>query len=444
LSSEVQPEFREYERFSTTALNAYLQPVMVRYLARLEAALAERLPKAEVGINQSSGGLMSLARAADLPIRTALSGPAAGVIGAIEIAANARTGSGRADVIALDMGGTSTDVALIRGGRAAVGFDRQVADFPIRLPMVDIHTVGAGGGSIAWFDKDGLLKVGPNSAGAMPGPACYGQGGAEPTVTDANLVLGRLAPRGLLGGRMELDRAAAEAALAPLAERLGFSLERTAHGVLGVVAANMVRAIRTISVERGHDPRRFALMPFGGAGPLHAREVAHALGIRSVLVPPAPGILCAQGLVVSDLKEDFVAGRRLAVDSATENAIRREVDQLRQQAESWFGREDVPQGARTLELSLDLRYVGQNFELAVPFDIGDLPDAAGLRQRFFAAHEAAYGYSNPHDQVEVVNFRLTARGRLYRAPPQEPIARRRRRSTSGRRCSRVSGYLDPW
>jgi N-methylhydantoinase A len=421
LSSEVQPEFREYERFSTTALNACLQPVMVRYLARLEAALAERLPRAEVGINQSSGGLMSLARAADLPIRTALSGPAAGAIGAVAVAATAGTGAGRADVITLDMGGTSADVALIRDGRAAVGFDRQVADFPIRLPMIDIHTVGAGGGSIAWFDKDGLLKVGPNSAGAMPGPACYGQGGAEPTVTDANLVLGRLAPRGLLGGRMALDRQAAKAALAPVAERLGFSLERTAHGVLGVVAANMVRAIRTISVERGYDTRRFVLMPFGGAGPLHAREVAHALGIRRILVPPAPGILCAHGLVVSDLKEDFVAGRRLPVDASTEGAIRSEVDELRRQADDWFGREDVPQGARALQLSLDLRYVGQNFELAVPFDALDLPGAAGLRQRFLTAHETAYGYYNPHDRVEVVNFRLTARGRLYRSPPQETV-----------------------
>ncbi|HSA80195.1 MAG TPA: hydantoinase/oxoprolinase family protein, partial [Geminicoccaceae bacterium] len=418
LSSEVQPEFREYERFSTTALNAYLQPVMVSYLARLEAALAERLPRAEIGINQSSGGLMSLARAADLPIRTALSGPAAGAIGAVEVAATA----GRADLITLDMGGTSADVALIRDGRAATGFDRQVADFPIRLPMVDIHTVGAGGGSIARFDRDGLLKVGPNSAGAMPGPACYGRGGAEPTVTDANLVLGRLGPRGLLGGRMTLDRGAAEAALAPVAERLGFSLERTAHGILGVVTANMVRAIRTISVERGHDPRRFALMPFGGAGPLHAREVARALGIGRVVVPAAPGILCAQGLVVSDLKEDFVAGRRLPIDSSTEGAIRSQVDELCRQAESWFDREDVPRGARTLELSLDLRYFGQNFELAVPFEMGDLPDAAAVRQRFFAAHEAAYGYYTPHDQVEVVNFRLTARGRLYRAPPQELLA----------------------
>ena len=414
LSSEVQPEFREYERFSTTALNAYLQPVMVRYLARLEAALAERLPEARVGINQSSGGLMSLARAGDLPIRTALSGPAAGVVGAVEIAANA----GRPDVVTLDMGGTSADVALIRDGRAALGFDRQVADFPIRLPMVDIHTVGAGGGSIAWFDRDGLLKVGPQSAGALPGPACYGLGGQEPTVTDANLVLGRLTPRGLLGGRMALDADAAREVLAPLAQRLGFTLERTAHGLLGVVAANMVRAIRTISVERGHDPRRFTLMPFGGAGPLHAREVAQALGIRRILVPAAPGILCAQGLVVSDLKEDFVAGQRLRVEPATERAIRSQVDDLRRQAEGWLEREDVPRDARILELSLDLRYVGQNFELAVPFEVYSMPDAAGLRQRFFAAHETAYGYHNPQDPVEVVNFRLTARGRLYRAPPR--------------------------
>ena len=418
LSSEVQPEFREYERFSTTALNAYLQPVMVRYLSGLEAALAERLPGAEVGINQSSGGLMSLARACRLPIRTALSGPAAGAVGAVELAA----ADGCPDVITLDMGGTSADVALIRSGRAAIGFDRQIADFPIRLPMVDIHTVGAGGGSIAWFEKDGLLKVGPTSAGALPGPACYGLGGTEPTVTDANLVLGRLAPKGLLGGRMALDVGAARAALAPVAERLGFTLERTAHGVLGIVAANMVRAIRTISVERGHDPRRFALMPFGGAGPLHARAVAIALGMRRILVPAAPGILCAQGLVVSDLKEDFVTGRRLSVSSLTEAEICTQINALQAHAEAWFEHEQLPPAVRRLELSLDLRYVGQNFELAVPFAIEALPDVAGLRERFFAAHEAAYGYCNPHDAVEIVNFRLTARGRLHRPPAPGPVA----------------------
>ena len=231
LSSEVQPEFREYERFSTTVLNAYLQPVVSRYLGYLEREIDVRVPGMDVGIYQSSGGLMSVDMARRFPVRTALSGPAAGVVGAID----AGRQSERPNVITLDMGGTSADVALIRNHDAGVSFDREVAGFPVRLPMVDIHTVGAGGGSIAWFDKDGLLKVGPASAGADPGPACYGRGGDAATVTDANFILGRLSPKGLVGGRMELDRDLAARAFAPLAERLDYSVEHTAHGVLGIV-----------------------------------------------------------------------------------------------------------------------------------------------------------------------------------------------------------------
>ncbi|UCH75085.1 MAG: hydantoinase/oxoprolinase family protein [Rhodospirillales bacterium] len=418
LSSEVQPEFREYERFSTTVLNAYLQAVMHDYVEKLEAGLAEAVPNATLGINQSSGGLMSLATARDFPVRTALSGPAAGVVGALHVAKSAR----RPNVITLDMGGTSADVALVRDGHADIAFDRSVAGFPIRLAMVDINTVGAGGGSIAWFDRDGLMKVGPLSAGADPGPACYGRGGAEPTVSDANLILGRLSPRGLLDGQMALDAQLARTAFAPAAERLGFSVERTAHGMLGIVVANMVRAIRTISVERGHDPRRFALMPFGGAGPLHARDVAAALGISEILVPPAPGIVCAQGLVVSDLKEDFVVSQRTPVADPQVPDIQDMVAALRDQAAAWFDAEDIPDDDRIYELSLDMRYVGQNFELAVPFvqaprlAPGDVPDAGAMRRMFFAAHDRAYGYHNPDDPVEVVNVRLTARGRLYREP----------------------------
>ncbi|MBT4845237.1 MAG: hydantoinase/oxoprolinase family protein, partial [Planctomycetaceae bacterium] len=306
LSSSVQPEFREYERLSTTVLNAYLQPIVTRYMDTLKGGLASRIPRAVIGINQSSGGLMSVGRAGEFPIRTALSGPAAGVVGAVHIAKLA----GYDDVITLDMGGTSADVALIQDGKAGIGFDQKVAEFPVRLPMVDVNTIGAGGGSIAWFDRDGLLKVGPASAGASPGPACYGQGGAEPTVSDANLVLGRLSPRGLLDGEMALDPTLSASAFKPIADQLGFTLEKTAHGVLGIVSANMVRAIRAVSVERGHDPRGFALMALGGAGPLHAVDVARTLGISTVIVPPAPGILCAQGLVVSDLKEDFVISDR--------------------------------------------------------------------------------------------------------------------------------------
>ena len=416
LSSEVQPEFREYERFSTTVLNAYLQPVLSSYLKRLETEIARTAPGAVLGINQSSGGLMSSRRAQELPVRTALSGPAAGVVGALHVA---RLGA-RADVITLDMGGTSADVALIRNRRADIAYHREVAGFPVRLPMVDIETVGAGGGSVAWFDRDGLLKVGPQSAGASPGPACYAQGGSQPTVTDANLLLGRLSPRGLLGGEMALDPTLARRSFEPIAARLGSSVERAAHGVLGVVVANMVRAIRTLSVERGHDPRAYTLMPFGGAGPLHARDVATSLGIGEVLVPSAPGILCAQGLVVSDLTEDFVLSERSHLDHDSLGGVRERVGELLGRAARWFADEAIPPGKRGLDLRLDMRYVGQNFELSVPLDAGAaassehaVPDLESLAERFYQTHEATYGYHSREDAVEVMNYRLTARGRVF-------------------------------
>ena len=423
-SFEVQPEFREYERFSTTVLNAYLQPVLGRYLGALEDGLARVAPDAAIGINQSSGGLMSPERARALPVRTALSGPAAGAIGA---AFSAKL-SARRNVITLDMGGTSADVALIRDFQADISFERDVAGFSVRLPAVDIETVGAGGGSIAWFDRDGLLKVGPASAGADPGPACYGRGGDRPTVTDANLVLGRLSSRGLLAGEMGLDESLSRAAFAPVAERLGFDIERTAHGVLGIVVANMVRAIRTISVERGYDPREYTLMAFGGAGPLHARDVALALGMREILVPAAPGILCAQGLIVSDLKEDFVVSERLPGDAAGLRRLAAHTEALTARAVAWFDSEGVPAPSRRLELRVDARYVGQNFELAVPVAAGDagadaipIPASERLRERFLEVHESAYGYANPDDPIEIVNVRLTARGRLRETPvPPEP------------------------
>ena len=415
LSCEVQPEFREYERFSTTVLNAYLQPVMSRYLERLEAETARSAPGAVLGINQSSGGLMSSRRAQELPVRTALSGPAAGVVGALHVA---RLGA-RADVITLDMGGTSADVALIRNRRADIAYHREVAGFPVRLPMVDIETVGAGGGSVAWFDRDGLLKVGPQSAGASPGPACYAQGGEQPTVTDANLLLGRLSPRGLLGGEMALDASLARGAFEPIAARLGSSVERAAYGVLGIVVANMVRAIRTLSVERGHDPRAYTLMPFGGAGPLHARDVAASLGIGEVLVPGAPGILCAQGLVVSDLTENFVLSERSRLDRDSLEGVRTRIGQLLGRAARWFADEAIPPDRRGLDLRVDMRYVGQNFELSVPLDAGPaispahaVPDLESLTERFYRTHEATYGYHSREDAVEVMNYRLTARGRV--------------------------------
>src|SRR5947209_5985593 len=432
ISSEVQPEFREYERLSTTVLNAYLQPVIDRYLGDFAAGVAEAAPKAALGINQSSGGLMSVERARHVPIRTALSGPAAGAIGAIHMARL----SGLPDVISLDMGGTSADVALIREYTAGTTFNKWIEGYPARLASLDINAVGAGGGSIAWFDRDGLMKVGPQSAGAQPGPACYGRGGTDATVTDANLVLGRLSPRGLLGGGMAIEEGLARKAIALLAERLGFSIERTAHGMLGIVVANMVRAIRAVSVERGHDPRAFALLPFGGAGPLHATDVAKSFGIRRCLVPFAPGILCAQGLIVSDLRETFVRTAVMPLNETRRDDARARIGELRAQADAWFDAERVEKSNRSIDIVLDARYVGQNFELTIGLGNADpLPEADEIKERFFVEHERAYGFHNPADPIEIVNFRLIAVGRLRqpRARLGEPRKSGKAQAASGRK-----------
>ncbi|MGY8667860.1 hydantoinase/oxoprolinase family protein [Bradyrhizobium sp. UFLA05-109] len=400
LSCEVQPEFREYERFSTTVLNAYLQPKVTRYMARLAAALESRAAGAAIGISQSAGGLMAIDRAGQLPIRTALSGPAAGVVGAVAVAGR----SGESDLITLDIGGTSTDVCLIENGAAAMTYGRDIAEFPVRLPSIDINTVGAGGGSIAHVGADGLLKVGPESAGAVPGPACYGRGGALPTVSDANVYLGRL-PTALVGGGMTLDRVAAERAIAPLAAQLGLALPETALGIVRICVSNMVRAIRAISVERGYDPRDFTLMPFGGAGGLHAADVAEELSIRKILVPLSPGILCAEGVAMSDVQESFVATCRVNLDGDL-SPIVEVIKRLTDQAKTWSN------GAKGLVLntSLDMRHVGQNYELSVQLDESDrLPEVGKLRERFLATHQSKYGHSDPAAAIELVNVRLKAR-----------------------------------
>ena len=413
LSAEVQPEFREYERFSTTLLNAYLQPMIGRYMQSLGEKFTRKAPNARLGINQSSGGLMSVERAGAMPIRTALSGPAAGTVGAIY---QAKLGK-KPNIITLDMGGTSADVALIQNYESGIGYNRMVADFPVRLPMIDIHTVGAGGGSVAWFDKDNLMKVGPLSAGAEPGPACYSRGGTEATVSDANLILGRL-PDSLIGGAMVLDIQKAKTVILPIAKRLGFSIERTAHGILGIVVSNMVRAIRVVSVERGHDPRDFSLMAFGGAGALHATHVARELDIKEIIVPPSPGILCAQGLVVSELKEDFVVTRRMPYDHDTFQNVQGDLKELIDRAEKWFGEEDISIEDRVIRISFDMRYVRQNFELTIawvenigPLVLESLPSLEVLLNRFYEQHERTYGHYTEKDPIEIVNIRLMALGR---------------------------------
>ncbi len=409
-SSEVQPEFREYERFTTTIINAYLQPVLASYMASLKQELATLLPRASIGINQSSGGLMTIERARAFPVRTALSGPAAGVVGALHVIASTE----RRNAITIDVGGTSADVAVIREGAVSVSYGRDVDGFPIRLPMVDIHTIGAGGGSIAWFDKDGLLKMGPQSAGAHPGPACYGHGGTAATLSDANLVLGRLSPA-LLDGGMKLDAALARQAIEAIAKPMGKSVEQTAQGMVAISVANMVRAIRALSVERGHDPRDLALMPFGGAGPLHAHEIAVAMSMREIVIPRSPGIVCAQGLVIAEIKEDFTRGARQTIGMAVPASLHDAVTELKARGEAWAASEGLDTSSLHYTLSYDMRYVGQNFELSVAIhsgprlNLGQLPDAARMKRLFFDAHDVAYSYHDPSAPVELLTVRLTVK-----------------------------------
>jgi N-methylhydantoinase A len=413
LSSDVSPEFREYERLSTTVLNAYLGPTISRYVRRFGEEVRKLGVPGAPFINQSNGGIISIAAAAEQPVRTLLSGPSAGVMGAAWVARAAGV-AGRPDapgLITFDMGGTSTDVARVEGGAPVIASERTVDGYPVRIPTLEIESVGAGGGSLASVDSGGALKVGPESAGAMPGPACYGRGGTRPTVTDANVVLGRLPASHLLDGGMALHADRAAAAMDTLASALGVSRVEAARGVLSVVQTNMLGAIRVVSVRKGYDPRGYTMVAFGGAGPLHAAALARDLGIRRVLVPPAPGILCALGLLVEPLRLDLVRTRVQALDTAE---LGHAFDGLETEARAWLDREGVPPAQRTLERAFDMRYLGQNFELRVPEPPGG--DSAALREAFFREHERVYGYFAGDEPVQIVNLRLTALG----APP--PLA----------------------
>lgn len=408
ISSEVQPEFREYERFSTALINAFLQPEVGRYIQRLQASIDRVAPRARFGIFQSAGGLMSAEKAAQFPVRTALSGPAAGAVGA----AAAGAASGIGDLITLDIGGTSTDVCLIRDSRTEFTHVREIAGFRIRLPMVDIHTVGAGGGSIAWVGADGLMKVGPESAGAVPGPACYGKGGTRPTVTDANVFLHRL-PLDLAGGGLRIDRGRAEAVIGEVADVLGIAPVKAALGIASIATSNMTRAIRAVSTEKGYDPRDFTLMPFGGAGGLHAFEVARTLGIGRILVPVAPGILCADGLLEAELQENFVVSCRMPLDSRAAEPLATAAQDLIRQGQAWLAEEAEGTESGRLILTLDMRYVGQNYELPVEVTSG-LDDLDALREAFFDAHVRYYGYADREAPVEIVNIRAKTLAQLVR------------------------------
>ena len=413
LSSDVSPEFREYERLSTTVLNAYLGPLISRYVERF----GDEVRRLGVGhpafINQSNGGIMSVATAARHPVRALLSGPSAGVMGAAWAARQA----GFHSIITFDMGGTSTDVARGERGQAIVGGARVVAGHPVRIPTLEIESVGAGGGSLARVDSGGALKVGPESAGADPGPACYGRGGTRPTVTDANVVLGRLSATHLLDGGMPLRADLAAVAVERLAAELRLSPVEAARGILSVVQTNMLGAIRVVSVRKGYDPRAYTMVAFGGAGPLHAAALARDLGIPQVLVPPAPGILCAIGLLVEPLRLDLVRTCVQRLDALTAGEAERRFAEMEAEATSWLDREDVPSARRRLARAFDMRYLGQNFELTIAAPSGGpVVDLVALRQAFFREHERVYGYAAADEPVQVVAVRLTALGE------PEPIA----------------------
>jgi N-methylhydantoinase A len=412
-SHEVAPEFREYERLSTVLVNAYLGPVVAGYLAELGPRLAATGIRVTPHITQSNGGVMSFDTARAQPVRTVLSGPATGVVGGLEVGRRA----GFRDLITFDMGGTSTDVSLIEDGRPKMAGELDVHGYPLKTAALDIHTVGAGGGSIASVDAGGLLKVGPRSAGAVPGPVCYGLGNEEPTVTDANVVLRTLNPRHLLGGRMAIDRERAHAAMAKLAGRVGLDVMATAQGIVSVVTANMARAIRVISVQRGHDPRDYTLVAFGGAGPLHAARLARELEIPRVLVPRHPGILCALGLLQSDLKTHYAQTRLMPAVPESLPGMLETFDELETRAIGWFEREGIEPAARTLRRTVDMRYAGQNYELPVAFP--DEPPGSALFKALTAgferAHAQLYGYIAEEEPVQAITFRLEAVGAVRRA-----------------------------
>jgi len=405
LSCEVLPEFREYERASTVALDAYVRPVMSRYLTQLEHELP---PGCNLRIMKSDGGVISARQARAQAVQTALSGPAAGVIGAFHIAQLA----GFDHIITLDIGGTSTDVALCPSEPVRRA-ESEIDGLPLRIRLLDIETIGAGGGSIARLDAGGALRVGPESAGANPGPICYGRGGQQITVSDANAVLGRLDAAHFLGGQMALDVDAARNAVTELAARLGLSIAAAAQGIIDVANVNIDRAMRRVSVARGHDPRDFTLVAFGGAGPLHACEVADRLGIPRVLVPRYPGVMCALGLLVADVTLDYGRSVFNTVTDATAAKLDPLLADLTAQARTDLAREGIAPGDMILTPLADVRYQGQAYELTIPV-------SANLAEAFHAAHARAYGHAMPDRKVEVVNVRVQAVG-LVEKPTFERI-----------------------
>ena len=433
LSSDVAPEFREYFRASTTVINASIRPVVSRYLERIQDRTAKAGISGELLVMQSNGGVLTFEAAIERPVFMVESGPAAGVIAASQLGVNL----GYENVISFDMGGTTAKTGLIENGNPRVTKEYEVggtaasaergargSGYPIRTPVIDLVEIGAGGGSIAWIDSGGILRVGPRSASANPGPVCYGQGGAEPTITDANLVLGRISPDYFLGGEIELDAAAARLAIkSRCADPLGMEIEEVALGIIEIANSAMEGALRRVSVQRGYDPRDFILVAFGGAGPVHANRLAAELEIPTVLVPMSPGTMSAMGLLNTDIKHDYSITWVERFDRLDPRIAASQFQQMRLEGEAALHRQGVAAADQDFIYQADMRYVGQSYELTIPLPSPE-SDSSGLDSgrlsdvlaRFHAEHEREYGFMGPNEPVELVALRLTAVGRIPKPP----------------------------
>ncbi len=414
-AAAIWPEIREYERTLVACLNAYIQPLMHGYFTGLKDGLARDGVAAPILVTASNGGSLSLASADERPVETILSGPASGVMAAARLARAAGVDA----VITFDMGGTSSDIAVAHAGAAELATRTDIGGLPLVLPVVDVSAIGAGGGSIVWVDDHGVMKVGPRSAGAMPGPVSYGRGGVEPAVTDCYLALGYIDPNGFLGGRMRLDKDAAVAALKAIGARIGFdgsdAAERAAEGALAVTTAGMATELYKTLAARGLDPATFALVPFGGAGPTHANLLAEEVGIGRVLIPSAAGTFCALGAAAADLRRDFVRSLRRPLNAESAALLGQVFDELASEGNAWLDREGEQAGSRRIERGADMRYAGQAYELRVPL-AADRRDAASIAEAFHLEHERIYGFRDAETEVEIGTARLAMVGETAEMP----------------------------
>jgi len=415
-SSEVYPQFREFERFTTTAMNGFVGPTVTAYISRFKRSLADQGIDAELHIMQSNGGIGTDRTVTDEPVSMLFSGPAAGVLGG-KWRGSATIEAGEPNnTITLDMGGTSADIGIVADGEIVEANVRETAisGYPVMIPMIDIETIGAGGGSIAYVDRGGAFRVGPKSAGAVPGPVCYDRGGEEPTVTDAHVALGRIRGKFFLGGEMQLDTTGASTAIEEhLGDRLDMDSMEAALGVLDIVNNNMANAIRAKTIQKGRDPERFTLVAFGGAGPMHAADLARELGVQRTLIPVSPGVLSAVGLTTTDLQYDYISTEFTLMAEVDHDAVKAAYDDLLAEARAQLEADDVEDSKMILEMTADCRYEGQGYELNI--DVGkngDFDDLETIRERFDQVHEAEFGHNFPGNSVEIVNERVTAYGRI--------------------------------